>query len=46
MTPNERIELIEAVTNALWKLDGSQLAAVALVTGFTFDEIRDLGGID
>lgn len=38
-------ELIEAVYSALWKLDGSQLAAVALVTGFSVEEIQELGGL-
>lgn len=45
MTPDQRIEIIEAVTKALWRLDGSQLAAVALITGFSAEEIRDLGGL-
>jgi len=45
MTPDQRIEIIEAVTNALWKLDGDDLARVALVTGFSVDELRDLGGL-
>lgn len=38
-------ELIDAVTNELWKLDGTELLAVALVTGFDLDTIRALGGI-
>ena len=42
----ERAELIEAVYNALWKLDGTTLAAVALITGFDVEQIKDLGGVD
>jgi hypothetical protein len=41
----EREELIEAICNSLWKLDGTTLAAVALITGFTVDQIEDLGGV-
>jgi hypothetical protein len=32
MSPDQRVEFIEAVTNAL-------------VTGFSLDELRDLGGL-
>ena len=39
-------ELIEAIERQLWKLDGSTLAAVALITGFDLDTLRDLGGLD
>lgn len=42
----QNAELIEAITNQLWKLDGDELAAVALITGFTREELRDLGGLD
>lgn len=42
----KNVELIEAITNALWRLDGDELACVALATGFTREELRDLGGLD
>lgn len=42
----EREDLIEAVYNALWKLDGTTLAAVALITGFDFEQIENLGGVE
>ena len=38
--------LIEAITNALWKLDGTTLAAVALITGFDLNTIDELGGLN
>lgn len=38
--------LIEAVEHALWKLDGTTLAAVALITGMSVEELNDLGGLD
>jgi len=42
----QNVALIEAVERALWKLDGSTLAAVALITGFSIAELDDLGGLD
>lgn len=38
--------LIEAITYRLWRLDSTQLAAVALTSGFDIETLRDLGGLD
>lgn len=43
---DQNAALIEAVERTLWKLDGSTLAAVALITGFSIAEIDALGGLD
>lgn len=38
-------ELIEAVYTQLRKLDGTTLAAVALITGLSLEELQELGGL-
>lgn len=46
MSEQERSALIEAVYNVLWKIhDQDELVKIALVTGFSLDELRDLGGL-
>lgn len=42
----KRDDLIDEVSRELWKLDGTTLAAVALLTGFSVEAIRDLGGVE
>lgn len=40
-----RTEINVGIRNALIQLDGSEAAAVALLTGFSRDELDDLGGL-
>lgn len=40
-----RDEINAGVRDALSKLNGSDLAAVSLMTGFSAEEIEDLGGL-
>lgn len=46
MSADDRAALIERIEYRLWQLDGTDLAAVALVTGLSIEELRDLGGLD
>lgn len=43
MEPN--YELIAAIERQLYKLDGTEIAAIALISGFDFETIRELGGL-
>lgn len=45
-TEFDRSALLEAVRASLSRLDGSRLAAVALMTGFSIEEVDALGGLD
>ena len=46
MTDEQRIEIIEAVDRLLWRLrDQDEIARVALASGMSVDELRELGGI-
>ena len=42
---NHRQEINDGVRSALKSLDGSDAAAVSLMTGFSRDDIDDLGGL-
>jgi hypothetical protein len=41
---NHRAEIQIGVKDALSRLDGSRVSAVSLMTGFSHDEIEELGG--
>jgi hypothetical protein len=46
LTDPDRDATQQAVEQHLARLDGTDVAAVSLITGFTAQELRELGGIE